>query len=177
MGKNFLENDVDYWKVAETIKGLYSSNGLMNVLLDFERVLDGVDLYAFKNWDYGELVDGPTINNYTVTCTFMWPNRLMPDPNGAKRLLPFDCEVNFKKTTMDIPIKPKSYDDFEQGTRKPKIIKQGIWLVEITMPRGLLSDIKRGSAELEDEEFEMDDLNDAYELDFDKDENKHETVE
>jgi len=48
MSGNFLENDVDYWRVAETIKGLYSSNGSMSVLLDFERVLDELIFMLLK---------------------------------------------------------------------------------------------------------------------------------
>jgi len=174
MSGNFLENDVDYWRVAETIKGLYSSDGSMSVLLDFERVLDEVDIYAFKNWELGELIDGPDIGRYTVTCTFLWPDHNMPDPKGAKRLLPFDCTVKFKKTTMDIPIKVESYDDFEPGTKKPKIIKQGIWIVEITMPKDLITDIKTGSVDLEGQDIDLDELNQAYEEDIDKEEVKQE---
>jgi hypothetical protein len=58
----------------------------MSTLLDFERVLDEADLYAYKNWLLGELVQGPDIGKYSVTCVFMWPYKLMPDPRGAKRL-------------------------------------------------------------------------------------------
>ena len=98
----------------------------------------------------------------------------MPDPKGAKRLLPFDCTVKFKKTTMDIPIKVESYDDFEPGTKKPKIIKQGIWIVEITMPKDLITDIKTGSVDLEGQDIDLDELNQAYEEDIDKEEVKQE---
>ena len=71
MKKNFLDSDIDYWQVAKTIKDLYLSDASVNALLDFERVLDEVDIYAFKNWDLGELVQGPEIGRYSVTCTFM----------------------------------------------------------------------------------------------------------
>ena len=33
-------DDVDYVSIISTIKGIYTSNGSMSVLLDFERVLD-----------------------------------------------------------------------------------------------------------------------------------------
>ena len=103
MKQDIFKNDQDYWMVAETIRNLYISEGSINTLLDFERVLDEMDLYAFKNWQLGELVEGPDVSRYKVSCTFMWPERLMPDPRGAKRLLPFDCEVNYKKTSMKTP--------------------------------------------------------------------------
>lgn len=158
----------DYWQVAENIRDIYLSEGSLLTLLDFERVLDELDLYAFKNWQIGELVSGPTIGKYRVTCIFMWPERLMPDPRGARRLLPFDCEVKFKKTRMKVPMKIRNPDDFRPGTHKARLVEKKIWLVEITMPKALMSDIRTGSVELEDEEIDLEDLDRAYEQDLDQ---------
>lgn len=168
MKKNFLDSDVDYWQVSKTIKNLYLSDGSVNSLLDFERVIDEVDIYAFKNWDIGELVQGPEIGRYTVTCTFMWLADYMPDPRGAQRLLPFDCTVKYKKSTMQIPTKVMKQEDFREGSKKPKIIKKDIWLVEITMPKDLITDIQTGSTELEGQDVDLEDLNLAYEQDLNK---------
>ena len=90
MDKEIFKNHTDYWQVADNIRDIYLSDGSLTTLLDFERVLDEVDIYAFKNWEIGELVAGPDIGKYRVTVTFMWPEKLMPDPRGAKRLLTFD---------------------------------------------------------------------------------------
>jgi len=166
MKKNFLDDDVNYWQISKTIKDLYLSDGSVNSLLDFERVLDEVDIYAFKNWDLGELVQGPTIGRYTVSCTFLWLADSMPDPRGANRLLPFDCTVKYKKSVMQIPIKMKGVEDFREGTKKPKLIKKDIWLVEITMPKDLITDIQTGSTELEGQDIDLEDLNLAYEQDL-----------
>jgi hypothetical protein len=100
----------------------------------------------------------------------MWPEKLMPDPRGARRLLPFDCDVKFKKTTMKVPIKITDPSDYRPGTHKARIGQAKIWLVQITMPKSLMSDIRTGSIELEDEEIDLGDLDDAYEQDLDKDE-------
>jgi hypothetical protein len=156
----------DYWQVAENIKDIYLSEGILLTLLDFERVLDELDLYAFKNWQIGELVSGPAIGKYRVTCIFMWPEKLMPDPRGARRLLPFDCEVKFKKTRMKVPMKIQNPDDFRPGTHKARLIEKKIWLVEITMPKSLMSDIRTGSVELEDQDIDLEDLDSAYEQDL-----------
>ena len=159
----------DYWQVAENIRDIYMSEGSLLTLLDFERVLDELDLYAFKNWQIGELVSGPDIGKYRVTCIFMWPERLMPDPRGARRLLPFDCEVKFKKTAMKVPMKIEDPSDYRPGTKKARLIEKKIWLVSITMPKALMSDIRTGSVELEDQDIDLADLDDAYEQDLDKD--------
>jgi hypothetical protein len=158
----------DYWQVAENIRDIYLSEGSLLTLLDFERVLDELDLYAFKNWQIGELVSGPDIGKYRVTCIFMWPEKLMPDPRGARRLLPFDCEVKFKKTRMKVPMKIQNPDDYRPGTKKARLVEKKIWLVEITMPKDLMSDIRTGSIELEDQDIDLEDLDDAYEQDLDQ---------
>jgi len=164
-----FRNGEDYWQVAENIRDIYLSEGSLLTLLDFERVLDELDLYAFKNWQIGELVSGPDIGKYRVTCIFMWPERLMPDPRGARRLLPFDCEVKFKKTAMKVPMKIEDPSDYRPGTKKARLVEKKIWLVEITMPKALMSDIRTGSVELEDQDIDLADLDDAYEQDLDKD--------
>ena len=168
MDKDIFKNDQDYWLVSETIRDLYLSEGSLNILLDFERVLDEMDIYAFKNWELGELVAGPEIGRYRVSCTFMWPEKLMPDPRGAKRLLPFDCEVKYKKTSMKVPVKVTEPGDFQPGTHVAKLTDKPIWLVEITMPKNLMNDIRTGSLELEDETIDLQDLESAYEQDLDQ---------
>ena len=47
-------------------------------------------------------------------------------------------------------------------------MEQKIWLVEITMPKSLMSDIRTGSVELEDQDIDLADLDDAYEQDLDQ---------
>jgi len=166
--QELFKDHSDYWQVAENIRDIYMSEGSLLSLLDFERVLDELDLYAFKNWAIGELVQGPEIGKYRVGCIFMWPEKLMPDPRGAKRLLPFDCEVRYKKTNMKIPVKIEDPSDFRPGTHKAKIIEKKVWLVEIVMPKALMSDIRTGSVELEDQDIDLEDLDSAYEQNLDQ---------
>jgi hypothetical protein len=169
MDKEIFKNHEDYWQVADNIRDIYMSEGSLTTLLDFERVLDEVDIYAFKNWELGELVAGPDIGKYRVTCTFMWPEKLMPDPRGGRRLLPFDCEVSYMKKDIKIPVKITDPSDYRSGTKKAKLITKQVWLVEIVMPKALMNDIRTGSIEMEDQDIDLDDLDQAYEQDLDKD--------
>ena len=170
LDSDIFKDRADYWMVADNIKNIYLSDGSLLMLLDFERVLDELDLYAYKNWQLGELVDGPDIGRYNVSCIFMWPEKLMPDPRGATRLLPYDCRVRFKKTQIEIPIKIEDPSDFRPGTHKARLIKKPVWLVEIEMPKDLMSDIRTGSVELEDQNIDIGELDQAYEEDLDQDE-------
>lgn len=168
LDKDIFRNQEDYWLIADNIKNLYLSEGSITNLIDFERVLDELDLYAFKNWQIGELVSGPEISRYHVSCIFMWPEKLMPDPRGARRLLPFDCKIKFKKTRMKIPVKITEPDDYVPGTHVARLIEKPIWLVQIKMPKSLMSDIRTGSIELEDQDIDLEDLDAAYAEDLDQ---------
>jgi len=167
--KELFKDHTDYWQVADNIRDIYMSNGSLTTLLDFERVLDEIDIYAFKNWEIGELVAGPKITKYRVTCTFMWPEKLMPDPRGARRLLPFDCSVEYQRKEIKIPVKITDPSDYRPGTKKAKLIEKPVWLVEITMPKSLMNDIREGSIEMEDQEIDLDELDQSYEQDLDQD--------
>lgn len=149
--------------VIENTKDIFMTDSSLATLLDFERVLDELDLYVFANWKDGELVEGPVYEKYFVTCTFMWPYKLMPDPQGGKRLLDYDCEVYYSKDCLEYPIKIKTPDDFEPGTKMPKMGKKPIWLVTIVMPKKLMQEIQQGSLDLESATLDMEDVEQAYE--------------
>lgn len=162
--------DSPQWEeIVQNVKGIMTSDGTMSTLLDFERVLSEADIYAFKNWELGELVDGPIIRRYEVICTFMWPSGIMPDPRGAKRLLPLGCTVKFKKTTLKVPVEIKDPSDFKPGTHYPKLIDRKVWLVNIIMPKALMNDIREGSIDLAGQTIDLEDLDDAYAKDYDTD--------
>jgi hypothetical protein len=164
-------NDVNYVSIIDTIKGIFTSDGSMATLIDFERCLDEADLYAFKNWELGELVSGPDVKKYSVSCVFMWPYKLMPDPRGAKRLLSVGCKIRFKKTKIKVPVQVDTPDDYMPGSRYPKSAEKMVWLIYIQVPSELMDDVKEGSIELADQTIDLEELDDSYDDDLDKDDN------
>lgn len=159
---------MDIKKSLQGIKNIYMSDNSLSMLCDFERVLDSVDIYAFPNWTKGELVEGPKIAKYFVRCTFMWPEKMMPDPSGAKRLLPYGVMVSYEKKHINMPVDIKDSDDYRPGSKKGKLVKMPVWLVEIMMPKHLMKDIKQGSKEIAGEEIDLSDLSQAYEKDLEQ---------
>lgn len=93
----------------------------------------------------------------------MWPYKLMPDPRGGERLLDYDCEVYYSKDQLEYPIKVETPDDFEPGTKMPKMAKTPVWLVKIVMPKKLMQEIQQGSLELESATLDLEDIESAYE--------------
>lgn len=162
-------NDIDFVSIVDTIRGVYMSDGAMSTLLDFERVLDEADVYAFKNWIIGELVQGPVIGRYSAKCVFMWPYKLMPDPRAALRLMNIGCKVAYAKSSIRVPVEVQDYEDFVPGTRYPKMTKKTIWFVQIEIPFELMDDIKEGSIDLADATIDLSEIEDAYDEDLDTD--------
>lgn len=149
--------------VIDNTKDIFMTDSSLTTLLDFERVLDELDTYVFANWKEGELVEGPVYEKYFVTCTFMWPYKMMPDPRGGERLLSYDCEVYYSKDSLEYPVKVEDPDDFEAGTKMPKMKKVPVWLVKIVMPKKLMQEIQQGSLELEGATLDLEDIEQAYE--------------
>jgi len=98
----------------------------------------------------------------------MYPYKLMPDPRGAKRLLSVGCNIKFKKTKIKVPVEIKNSDDFNPGTHYPKMVERDIWLVRIEMPKQLMDEIREGSIDLAGQTIDLDELDDAYDEDLDK---------
>jgi hypothetical protein len=149
--------------VIDNTKEIFMTDSSLNTLLDFERVLDELDTYVFAHWKQGELVEGPVYEKYFVSCTFMWPYKMMPDPRGGERLLSYDCEVYYAKDILEYPIPVEDPSDFEPGTKMPKMGKKPIWLVTIVMPKKLMQEIQQGSLDLESATLDLEDIEQAYE--------------
>ena len=137
----------DVLDIIKNVETIYDSNTSFNVLKDFERVLDELDIYVYKNWKDGEIAEGPKIERHWVTCSFFWDTKDMPDPMGGKRLLDYDCKVKFKKSHIIEPRKIENPDDIRPGTKKGKLDRRPIWIVEIQMPKKLIADIYTGYIE------------------------------
>ena len=157
----------DIKDIIENIKTVSMTDSAVNTLLDFERVIDELDVYTFANWKKGELIEGPGYEKYFVTCTFMWPYKLMPDPRGGERLLDYGCEIKYRRDHLQYPIKVKDPKDFKPGTKVPKQARVPIWLVEIIMPKQLMQEINQGSVELESGTVDAEDIEQSYETGVD----------
>jgi len=154
--------------ILQNVKEIAVSENTLTQLLDFERVLDEMNLYAFQNWKMGELIEGPNVGRYRMSCTFMWPFSLMPDPAGAERLLIFGAKIKWGRDWLEYPIKIQSPDDYRPGTKKPRMARKQIWTVEINLPKHLIKNVQQGSDHNLNSQLNLDELDAAYEKDLDK---------
>ena len=144
----------DIKDIIANVEQIYGSNNSLNLLKDFERVIDELDTYVYDNWQDGELISGPHESRYFVECTFMWPKEQMPEPKGGLRLLEYGCKVQFSESSVKKVRKIKKPEDIRPGTRKGKLDVEEVWKVKIKMPKKLMADINRGHRNLDKNKIE-----------------------
>tara|TARA_Y200000002_G_scaffold380002_1_gene390496 strand:+ start:2541 stop:3074 length:534 start_codon:yes stop_codon:yes gene_type:complete len=158
-------------ELKDTLDGLVDSSNDLNILIEFEEVLDNLNIYSYKNWEYGEIIAGPEVTKYWVTVTLMYPYKLMPDPDAAMRLIKHGSRVFYGKDTFMEPKKVITPDDLEQtgedGKRRPKRIKKPIWLVTIEMPRQFVNEFDSNKITINGMDIDMSEVEGAYDTDYD----------
>jgi hypothetical protein len=138
--------DID--SIKQTLVGISKGDTILDTLLEFERTLDNAELFAYKNWILGELVEGPAIGRYWYKVVFMYPMDLMPDPNGGLRLTKLGAKVNFRKGVFKRPTKVRGPQDWaDPETKRAKMVESEIWLVTIELP---MKYINRGLEQTDD---------------------------
>lgn len=125
---------------------------VLSILLEVEDVLDSLDIYVFKNWILGEVIDGPRIKRYWVTVTLQYDHKKMPDPRAGLRLLKHGILVSFEKGELEA---------------MPNTPAEPIWLVKLEVPRRLLSGVNNTASDFYDDEVDQDDLEGAKDMGID----------
>lgn len=134
--------------IKATLVRISKGESILDTLLEFERTLDTAELFAYRNWILGEVVDGPHIDRYWYRITLMYPAAMMPDPDGGLRLTKLGAKVSFRKAQFKKPVKVKGPQDWRNSTtKKAKIVEHPVWLVDIALP---IKYINRGLDNIDD---------------------------
>ena len=158
LDNTFIRNAV------ENINRINGNKTLLDMLLEFEKVLDDTGIYAYKNWMLGEVVEGPILERHWFNVTLMYPRKEMPDPDATRRLSKYGCKVEFVKEEVDIPVKVTGPQDLKDvKSKEPKMESKPIWLVKIEMPRRFLETFDDRSLEIAGQKVDLGAVNDAAE--------------
>lgn len=152
----------------EFLRKLEGSQTLLNVLMAFEDYLDSMDIYAFKNWFNGEVIEGPIIERYWVTIALKYEHADMPDPQGGMRVLKSGGKIKYIKAQQELFIEDDtdivSSVDNQTSNRAHKNAKpeyKDIWVVIIRLPRRFVEDVIDADLEEFEEYLDMEDLDDV----------------
>ena len=137
----------------------------LDVLLQFEDVLEKSGLYVYEHWELGEVVSGPKIEKHWIDVTLMYPNKKMPEPVGAMRLVKIGAKVKMGKETYEEPVRVYGPEDIRDPiTKQAKMTKNDVWIVNIRMPRRIIDQEIEEYLELKDIGYNVDtsSIEDAY---------------
>jgi hypothetical protein len=157
--------------MALDLEKLDQTPHVLDMLLQMEDVLDSLDLYVFENWLDGAVVDGPNIRRYWVSMTLLYPYKKMPDPRAILRLMKHDVRVDFSKGRRQEGGFEKLDDASGTDAQERQQGQQGqegeeptemVWLVKISFPRRLITDLHAAQLDFYDDEIDIDDVQDAH---------------
>jgi hypothetical protein len=151
--------------IKKTIKYVYEDIGALDILLQFEDILEKSGLYVYPNWELGEVIDGPVIERHWVDVSLMYPYKKMPEPEGAMRLVKIGCKVFFGKDVYKEPTRVYGPEDIrDPHTKKAKLIPHKVWVVKIRIPKRLIEQEMEEYMGLSDLDIGVDtnDLDAAY---------------
>lgn len=148
---------------------LRDSESLTDVLIQMEDFLDGLDLYVFKNWIEGEVVEGPEITRYWTKMVLKYDYNMMPDPTGGLRLVDKGAKVMYRKDQEEKPRDIKDPSDYREDRHgKPVMDMVDIWLVEIHIPRRFIEELDDDDLELsaDNADISLEQISDARDEDI-----------
>lgn len=126
------------------LKTIENTPHLLDILLQVEDILDSLDIYVFKHWFNGEVVQGPKIRKFWVTVSLKYDYEEMPDPRAALRLLKHGIYVKYNK----VPVEKLKTDD-----------AHFCWVLDVDIPRKLLGGMNNSGVDFYDQSIDADDVN------------------
>ena len=145
----------------DVVNRISDSEDLVDILIDIENYFDSNNLYVYKNWILGEVVAGPFTKPYWIRVTLKYPYEKMPDPEGGLRLLQHGTKINFKIAEEEVPVKVENESDYQPGTKKPKMKKVKIWLIDMLIPRKFVRNLDKEVLDQYEEEVDVETVDDA----------------
>ncbi|SOK58607.1 hypothetical protein [Yersinia phage fHe-Yen9-04] len=131
---------------SQAIQNLYDQDGLLDILLGVEEYFDNMDLYAYKNWIYGEVVEGPIVSKYWVEITLKFDHQTFPDPVATQMFERQGTKIFIRPDWEIYPIAhPRGNEDMQSvlgngsSMRKPKDERKAIILYKFQIPRRLVN--------------------------------------
>jgi len=158
-------DDIKQNDIIDNLRGIDGNATLLDILLEFENMLEEKGMYGYENWKEGEVDQGHKLSRYWLNVTLMYPYLKMPNPKAKARLENIGCDVKFKKATLKTPRTVKKQEDLDTN-RKPKLDSEDVWLVDVWMPRKFVDEALTGK-DVVDGDINQSELSNAYETGLD----------
>lgn len=80
---------------------LARSAAALEILVDFERLLDSLGVYAYPQWETAEILHGPVLRRHDVRISLLFPGTSPPPAESLARLVGAGMLVELEAATME----------------------------------------------------------------------------
>lgn len=111
----------------------------MDYLLECESILGESGVYAYENWEEGEVIAGPEITEYWVDVSIMYPKSRPPDVKGLPRLEKFGIKYTLRNEAFNMTGVPtaEEFDDNPTAPIKSELYRVSV--VDLKFPKRLIA--------------------------------------
>lgn len=157
--------------IYKNTKQLNDNTSMLDVAMECADFMEQTGAFAYKNWEDGELVDGPFLDRYFVAFTLMYPKKKAPDPDYIARIMKLDCIVKMEKDEYRRVYFERNEDvKFGEQMFTKNIGKHEVWLVHIKIPQRFLILDGNTVFNIDGRDMYYDDIEAVYDNDVSKSE-------
>lgn len=125
--------------IYKNTKRINDQVGALDIAMECAAFLEQSGAFVYRNWEDGELVGGPLIENYYVGISLMFPSKKTPDPAYIARLTNMDCIVEMNKDHYHRVYYERNTDvKFGENMFKKLMSKHEVWIINIKIPQRYL---------------------------------------
>jgi hypothetical protein len=158
-----------YNEIRSTMQNISENMDILDIVIQFEDILEKSGLYVYANWDLGEIISGPHIEKHWVEMSLMYPYKKMPEPEGALRITKVGGKVYYSKEKYKEPKRVFGPEDIDDPiTKQAKLIPHKVWVIKVRLPKRLIDQEMDEYMDLKDLDFKVDvgELDDEYSEDI-----------
>jgi len=133
-----FNKNTDSLSTDEEMKLIYGDFTALDVLIAIYEFMNDINIFAYKNWMEGRIIEGPFIERYWIEISAVFPYEKMPDPAAGMRLIKRGCDVKFFKSKMEVAKDLEDVDyNAEASPEERRTAKKDkkVWMVTIQIPR------------------------------------------
>lgn len=124
--------------VYRNTRNLDGDSSLMDVAMECAYFLEQIGALGYRNWDKGEIINGPHVSRFFSTITFMFSSKALPDISVIERLKRMQCKISYETDTYRRVVTYRD-DGEENAEYYQKVVDHKVWLLTIKIPNRYLA--------------------------------------
>lgn len=146
--------------VYRNTKNVDGDESILDVAMECAFFLEQIGALGYRNWDKGEIINGPHVSRFFSTITLMFSASALPDGTVLDRLKNMKCRVSHE---TDIYRRVITYrEDNDTSNYKQEVVDHKVWNVTIKIPNRYLALDGNTVMNIDDEDIYYDDIEVVY---------------